>query len=268
MIHLLYQIFVQPAINLIVLFYSILPGHDFGVAIILLTIVVRLAVWPLQSKTLRNQKALNKIQPDIKKIQVKYKNDPAKMNSMLMELYKEKEVNPLSSCLPSLIQLPLLFALYYAIRHFASPAFINVDNHTATSLWAALYDWVKALGPVKTALSKPFSTSMFGLINLAKPSWFLAVVAGIMQFIQTKMLMPTQNLDPSQKMLTQTIYIFPAITIIIGLSFPAALPLYWIVTTAMAILQQYIVMGHDIEKLEEKNNVPKQGNTRPNKKRN
>lgn len=257
MIHLLYQIFVQPAINIIVIFYSFIPYHDFGIAVILLTILVRIIVWPLQSKTLRNQKALNIIQPDIKKIQAKYKNDPTKMNSMLMELYKEKEVNPLSSCLPSLIQLPLLFALFYAIRHFAHADFINITNHTATGLWSQLYGFVRNLDTVKTALGHTFSTSMFGLINLAKPSWALAVVAGIAQFFQTKMLMPKQNLDASQKMLTQTIYIFPALTIIIGLSFPAALPLYWIVTTAAAILQQYLIMGRDIEKLEEKNNVSK-----------
>jgi YidC/Oxa1 family membrane protein insertase len=106
---------VQPLLNLLILIYSAVPGHDFGIAIILITVLVRLVIWPFQSQTLRNQKAFNAIQPEVKKIQEKYKNDPQKMNAMMMELYKEKEVNPFSSCLPSLIQLPVMIALFYAL---------------------------------------------------------------------------------------------------------------------------------------------------------
>ena len=248
--HLLWTIFVQPEINLLVLFYSAIPGHDFGVAIILLTIVIRLIVWPLQAQTLRNQKALNKIQPDIKKIQVKYKNDPVKMQGMLKELYKEKEVNPFSSCLPSLIQLPLLFALFYAIRPFGTAGYVEVTNH-ASGLWRALYPWLRDLPFVKEALSHPFSTDLFGIVDLTKPSWILALIAAGTQLIQSKMMMPKHNLDQSQKIMNQTLYLFPVMTFVIGLSFPAALPLYWIVQTLMMMLQVYLIMHRDIEKLEE-----------------
>ena len=248
--HLLWTVFVQPEINLLVFFYSAIPGHDFGVAIILLTIFIRLIVWPLQSQTLRNQKALNKIQPEIKKIQAKYKNDPAKMQAILKEFYKEKEVNPFSSCLPSLIQLPLLFALFYAIRPFGTAAYIDVANHTA-GLWKDIYPWLKEISFVKEALSKPFSTDLFGLVDLTKPNWILALIAAGTQLIQSKMIMPKHNLDQSQKIMNQTLYLFPVMTFIIGLSFPAALPLYWIVQTLMMILQQYLIMHRDIEKLEE-----------------
>jgi len=248
---MLHVIFVQPLINLLIFFYSIVPGHDFGIAVILLTVVVRLVVWPLQSKTLRNQKAMNKIQPEIKKIQEKYKNDPVKMNSKMMELYKEKEVNPLSSCFPSLIQLPLLFALFYAIRPFSNQDFIDLAKQSA-GLWHELYPWLKSLPFVHNALSQPFSTSMFSVINLAKPSWILGLIAAIAQFFQSKMLMPKQNLDQTQKIFSQTLYIFPALTFFISLSLPAALPLYWIITTGIAALQQYLIIHRDVEKLEEK----------------
>ena len=84
---MLHDIFVQPLINFIFVAYSLL-GHNFGLAIILLTVVIRLILWPFQTQTLRSQKAMNKIQPEVKQIQAKYKNDPQKMNAMVMELYK------------------------------------------------------------------------------------------------------------------------------------------------------------------------------------
>lgn len=242
-------ILVNPLINLLTIFYSAIPGHDFGLAIIALTIVVRLLIWPLQSQTLRSQKALQKIQPEIKKIQTKYKNDPTKMNQMVMELYKEKEVNPFSSCLPSLLQLPLMFALFYAVSKFSHPEYINTISQGG-GLMADLYNSVKNMGFVKEALAQPFSTTFFGLVDLAKPNVVLAVLAGGIQFVQTKMITPKQAGEEKSTM-NMMLYIFPVLTVMIGLRFPAALPLYWIVTTLMAILQQYLIMQHDIEELEE-----------------
>jgi YidC/Oxa1 family membrane protein insertase len=205
----------------------------------------------LQSQTLRSQKALQKIQPEIKKLQDKYKNDPTKMNQMMMELYKEKEVNPFSSCLPSLLQLPLMFALFYAVSRFSHPDYISPENIAAgKGLAADLYNWVKNLGFVKEALAQPFSTSFLGILDLAKPNIVLAVLAGAAQFVQTKMITPKQA-GQEQSTMNFMLYTFPILTVIIGLKFPAALPLYWIVTTLMAMLQQYLVMHRDIEVLEE-----------------
>jgi YidC/Oxa1 family membrane protein insertase len=236
---------VKPFINLLILFYSIIPGHDFGLAIIALTVFVRLIIWPLQTQTLRSQKALQTIQPEIKKIQTKYKNDPQKMNQLMMELYKEKEVNPFSSCLPSLLQLPVMIALFYAFIKFNNPSYIT------SGLQNDLYSWVKNLGFVKEALSGTFSTSFLGLVDLAKPNVIFAVVAGVVQFIQTKMIMPAKDGDATQSSMSLMLYAFPILTVLIGLRFPAALPLYWIVTTAIAVLQQYLVMHRDVEVLEE-----------------
>ena len=258
-------IFVQPLINALIFIYSILPYHDFGIAIILLTLIIRGVLWPLQSQTLRSQKALNKIQPEVKKIQEKYKNDPKKVQEMTMELYKEKEVNPLSSCLPSLIQLPLLFALFYALIKFRDPNFIKLINPNA-GIWLYLYPWVRNLAFVKSALSVPFSTMFLGIIDLAKsaapkgilsfgfyywPAAILALLAGGTQYFQTKQIMPKQQGgDQAAKTMGMMVYLFPAMTIFIGVTLPAALPLYWTVTTAVAYFQQWLIMGRDVDELD------------------
>lgn len=242
-------ILIRPLINLLTIFYSLIPSHDFGLAIIALTVFVRLLIWPLQSQTLRSQKALQKIQPEIKKIQEKYKGDPTKMNQVMMELYKEKEVNPFSSCLPSLLQLPLMFALFYAVSRFSHPDYVNTIAQ-GKGLVTDLYVSVKNMSFVQSALAEPFSTSFLGLVDLAKPSIVLAVVAGATQFIQTKMITPKQG-GQEQSTMNMMLYMFPILTVVIGLKFPSALPLYWIVTTLMAILQQYLIMHRDIDVLEE-----------------
>jgi YidC/Oxa1 family membrane protein insertase len=242
---------VQPLLNLLILIYSALPGHDFGIAIILITVLVRLVIWPFQSQTLRNQKAFNAIQPEVKKIQAKYKNDPQKMNAMMMELYKEKEVNPFSSCLPSLIQLPIMIALFYALIKFKDPNYINMTNQ-AQGLMHDLYLSVKTLPFVQNALAQPFSTTLLGIVDLAKPNYVLAVIAGAVQFIQTKMLTLKKEEGGQAAAMNSMLYLFPVLTIMIGITFPAALPLYWIVTTLMAILQQWLVMREQVEEMEEK----------------
>lgn len=247
-----HTLLVQPITNILVLFYSIIPYHDFGVAVILLTVFIRLILWPLQSQQLHNQKKLNKIQPEVKKIQEKFKNDPMKMNQMVTELYKEKEVNPFSSCLPSLVQLPIMIALFYAIQRFSNPDYINLLDHTK-GLWAELYNWVSNLGFVRDTLANGFSTNFLGIVDLAKPNPVIAVLAGAIQFVQTKMMMPKKQSkdDPTQQTMNIMLYMFPLMAVAIGWKFAAALPLYWIVNSLMAVLQQYLIMRHDIEVLEE-----------------
>jgi YidC/Oxa1 family membrane protein insertase len=243
-------ILVKPLVNALVALYSLFPFHDFGFAIILLTLLIRAVLWPLQSQTLRSQKALNKLQPEIKKISEKYKNDPKKVQELTLELYKEKEVNPLSSCLPSLIQLPLLFALFYALIKFKDANFLNLADPN-TGLMAYLYPWLKNLGFVKSALSQPFSTYLFGIIDLAKPNVVLAVIAGATQFLQTKLMTPkNQASDQAAKTMSLMLYMFPALTVFIGFTLPGALPLYWIITSGAAALQQYLIMYRDVDELD------------------
>ncbi len=105
-------ILYQPLLNFLILLYIYLPGHDFGVSVIVLTVVVKLILSPTSIKALRSQKKMAEIQPRLSEIQEKYKEDKEKQSRATMELYKEAKVNPFSGCFPLLIQLPILIALY------------------------------------------------------------------------------------------------------------------------------------------------------------
>ena len=102
-----------PLFNLMVFFYNIVPGQDIGVAIILLTLLVRIVLYPINNKSIKSQKRLQEIQPKMKELQNKYKEDKQKQAKKLMELYQKHKVNPLSGCLPLLLQFPILIALYH-----------------------------------------------------------------------------------------------------------------------------------------------------------
>lgn len=241
-----YSILIQPLINILTVLYSLIPGHDFGIAIILLTILVRIVLWPFAAKALHGQKSLQEIQPEIEKLKKKYR-DKQELNKALMELYKEKEINPLGSCLPSLIQIPFMLGLFYVLIKFKDPNFVQLAD-PSSGVQATLYPFVRNLSFVKGALSisAVFKTSLFGLINLAAPSLILAVLAALAQFVQSKMLAPKKTGDPGQKAMSQMTFLLPAITFIFALSLPAALPLYWLVTTVVAIIQQYLVMHKEV----------------------
>lgn len=245
---------IKPMINLLFAFYSLVPGHDFGVAVILLTAVIRFALWPLAQKQLIGQREINKIQPEANKLKEKHGKDPQKYQAALMELYKEKEINPFSSCFLTLIQLPFLFALFYVFIKFQSAEFLSLSGDK--SIIHQIYPFVQNFAPIKSFISgiTKVDTQFLGLIDLAKPYLPLAIIAGGLQFLQTKMITPKKQEggDAAVAMTAQMVYFFPLLTIVIAITLPAALPLYWIVTTAFAILQQYLVMHHDVEILEEK----------------
>lgn len=256
-------ILIQPLVNVLVVLYSLIPFHDFGIAIILLTVLIRAVLWPLQSQTMKNQKALTALQPEIKKLTAKYKNDPQKVQAMTLELYKEKEVNPLSSCLPSLIQLPLMIALYYSIIKFSEPAFINLINKDA-GIWHYLYGWVDSLGFVKAALSGTFNTHFLGFFDLSQKALvslspfkvnkeiIFALVAAAAQYFQMRQMVPKDKKDnQSAQTLGMLSYMMPLMILYIGLIWPAALPLYWTVTTGIAYLQQWLSMREEVVELDE-----------------
>jgi YidC/Oxa1 family membrane protein insertase len=219
-------ILIRPLVNLLVLGYHYLPGHNVGWVIVLITVLVRLILAPSMNKALRNQRSMSALQPKINELREKHKGDQAAQAQALMALYKEHNFNPLSSLLPTLVQLPLLLALY-------SVFVIALGNN---DLHSYLYHWVANPGILSPIW-------IFGL-NLAKVSWALGIVAGVLQFIQSKLMfskMQKSN-DPTQNaMQTQTLYVLPALTIIISLRVPAGLPLYWITTTLFAIVQQWLI---------------------------
>lgn len=224
MIQLYTEIIYRPLLNLLVYFYNIVPGHDIGVVIILLTLIIRLILAPTMHRTLKSQKAMNALQPKLNEIREKYKDNKEGQAKAMMELYREHKINPLSSCLPLLIQLPILIALY------------QVFDKALKGNLAGLYNFVANPGAI--------NPRFLNLIDLSQPNVIFAVLAGLAQFWQSKMMMPKlSGSDATAKAMNiQTVYVLPAISIFIALRLPAGLPLYWIVTTLFAIAQQYYVM--------------------------
>lgn len=259
----------QPFLNLLFILYASIPGHDFGLAVIILTIVIRFALYPLAKKQLHSQKALTAIQPEVNRLKEKYK-DPQVFQAKVMELYKEKEVNPFGSCLPLIIQMPFILGLFYVFVKFKDPNFISFGNESG--ILSQIYPFIKEWGFVRDfiAANSGVDTHFFGLVDLSKagapsgvfnfsayywPAAILGLLAGALQFVQTKMLAPKakdKGNDPQAGAMAGMTYIFPLLTIFIAVSLPAALPLYWSVTTLFAIAQQYLVMHRDVEVLEKK----------------
>lgn len=223
-------ILYRPLFNALILFYNYLPGQDFGVAIILLTCAIRLVLYPSTLKSIKSQKALQELQPKIKEVQNKFKNNKEEQAKAMMELYKTEKINPLSGCLPMLIQLPILIALFLVLRGIAGNSSLLDPN--------LFYSFVPYIEKV--------NLTFLGVMNLAVPSSVLAVLAGIFQFFQTKMIVPKaktssgKSTDFSQMMQKQMLYFFPIITILILWRLPSAIGLYWLTTTLFAIGQQYL----------------------------
>jgi len=221
-------ILYRPIFNGLIFLYDIIPGHDLGIAIIVLTILIRLALFPLFQKSIKAQKEINVLQPKIKEIQEKYKKDKERQARELMALYKKHKVNPMSGCLPVLLQLPVFIAFIRVLQ-----AGIKTEN------LGLLYSFV----PNPQTINFMF----LGIIDLAKANVFLAILAGVAQFVQSKMMAPKTEpknekngqLDFSRALTTQMTYLMPIFIVFIGLKFPAGLPLYWTVITVFGIIQQY-----------------------------
>jgi len=221
-------ILYQPLFNFLVLLYNYLPGHDFGVAIIILTLVIRLILYPSSVKSIKTQKILQEIQPKIQEIQKKYKDDKEKQVKETMEIYKQAKVNPFGGLLSTFIQLPLLIALYRVFWRGFQPGEL-----------ANLYIFIPNPGLI--------NANFLGMIDLSKPNMVLAILAGVLQFIQTKNMLPmakktaTQGSAFAKTMQKQMVYFFPFLTVIILLRLPSALGLYWIVGSLFLIIEQYTI---------------------------
>jgi len=219
------SILYVPFFNLLVFLYNTVAFSDFGLAIVLLTLIIRAALSPLSVKTFKSQKIMAELQPKVKEIQEKLKNEPQKQSREIMELYQKHNINPFSGCLPLLIQLPILIALYR----------VSIAGFGENSL-SVLYDFVKNPGFL--------NPTSFGFIDLTKRSILLSLVAGAAQFLQTKMTISSGKNQASQKgnplgaMNQQMLHFLPLITIIVSMSFPAGLPLYWLATTVFSIFEQ------------------------------
>ena len=229
-----------PLFNLMVFFYNIIPGNDIGIAIIMLTLLVRFVLYPINTKAIKSQKQLQKIQPKMKEVQAKYKNDKEKQAKALMELYQKHKINPMSGCFPILIQFPILIALYWV--------FLNGFKDESLSI---LYTFISNPGHIDPIF--------IGFVNLSETNIVLAFIAGILQYFQTKMIMGNKKeedkkedkkektpeektQDFAQSMSKQMIYLMPVLTFVFAMSFPSGLALYWAVTTLFAIVQQSLII--------------------------
>lgn len=217
-------ILYQPIYNLFIFLVGIMPGHNLGLAIILLTGVVRLILYPLKHKSIEAQIKLRDIQPEIKEINKKYKDDRQGQSMAMMQLYKDKGINPAGGCLPQLLQLPILLILFLVLRH-------GVEQYNL------LYPFV--------AIPQNVSFHFLWIRDVTHPDpWFiLPVMSGVAQFLFSRSIMRLQPAtddpnDVASIMSKQMIYFFPVMTIFIALRLPAALSVYWVIGTLVDWYQQ------------------------------
>lgn len=249
MLFLFNELIYQPLYNLLIFVYNVVPFHDFGIAIILVTIFIKFLLMPLSRKQIEAQKKMQLLQPKIKEIQEKYKNDKEKQSRTMMEFYKQNKANPLSGCLPTIFQLVFLIAIYRVL--------FNISSAGLTVSGQELYSFI--VNPHQ------INQYFLGIVDLSKaidlgnisirviPQIILIILAAAAQYIQTKMIMPAQTnssgnkQDISQIMSKQMLYMGPLLTLFIGFKFPSGLALYWLVSTVFAIIQQsYLVKAEGL----------------------
>jgi YidC/Oxa1 family membrane protein insertase len=230
MTYLWQTIFYRPILNVLIYFYETIAFRNFGLAIILVTVLIRLILYPLFHKSAKAQMIMQRMQPKIKKIQEAHKNDREKQSQELMALYKEHGVNPLSSIFLLIIQLPIMIGLYWVVRSGLMPGNLT-----------GLYSFVAQPGMINTIF--------LHIINVAQPNILLILCAALAQYFQAKLALyrdpsNTSPLSPAEKIGRQMVFIGPLVTIFIFYSLPAAVGLYWLVTSLFSIGQQIVINRH------------------------
>jgi YidC/Oxa1 family membrane protein insertase len=248
-----------PMINLLVALYHIfnyihLP-YALGFAIIALTVLIRLVLYPLTNAQLRASKKMQELTPHLNRLKEKHKNDAKTLQAETMKLYKEFGVNPAAGCLPVIIQLPLIWALYQALYQIVKPGAANLAqiNHMLynnslklTSSWDV------------TFFTLPLAQSPSNLYKTLPLIILIPVLTGFFQFIQTKMMFVSQpqakdkqlvkkdekkNEDFATAFQSQSLYIFPVMIAFFSWGFPIGISLYWNTFTIFGIIQQYRISG-------------------------
>lgn len=231
MLQLFHVILYQPIFNIFVFLYNVLPGHDVGVVILVITAAIRLILYPLTTSSIKAQKSMQELQPKLEEVKKKFAADKQQQTLAIMELYKQHRVNPFTSCLPMLLQVPVLIALYLVLR----------DGLASSNLAQNLYPFITNPGRINQI--------SLGWFDLSKGSAPLALLAGLAQFWQAKMLTRTKppagagagakDEGMAAMMNKQMLYLMPAMTFFIGLKLPAGLTLYWFLSTLLMGAQQW-----------------------------
>jgi YidC/Oxa1 family membrane protein insertase len=197
--------------------------HNFGLAIILLTIIIKLALYPIATKSYISMGKMKAVAPEINKLRESI-TDKMELNRKIVELYKEKKINPLSGCLPIILQIPVFFALYKVL-------YISIEMRGAPFIW-----WIQDL----SAKDPTSIFNLFGLLQINLPSFLqigvLPILLGLTTYLQ-QLLSPKSN-DPTQNMIIKTM---PLILVFIFAGFPSGIVLYWIVNNLFSILQQLYI---------------------------
>lgn len=264
---------VQPIFNLLLGLYSVIPGGDFGVAIIIFTIIVRFLLYPLTKSMLHQTRVMRKLQPELVKIRKQNKNNKQLAGVQMMELYKKHGVNPFRPIGILLIQLPIFIGLYYVIRIFT--------EHRG-DIAKFTYDFLEGIGPIRDLIARPdqFNEKLFGIIDLTKTAfhqggveWFLillAVVAGVTQYIMSKQTTPqdqskrrlrdimaeaAQGKEADQAEMNAIVMgkmtkVLPFFMFFVMISLPGAIALYYATSNIVAVLQQAYLIRRDEEEME------------------
>ncbi len=227
----IYTTFIyKPLFNLLIFLYQHAAFMDLGIAIILLTLIVRIVLFPFFYKGARDQAILQKIAPKIKEIQTRLKEDKQKQMEEIMAIYKEHKVNPFSAFLILLlVQLPIMFALFRL--------FVQGIHDVPRDM---LYSFVSYPGALRFEL--------LNVLDLSKPNVLMVLVVALLQYLQSWMMLPAstknkafKDLETTEMMAKQMMIMGPILTFVIFFRMPSAVVLYWLVTTLFSVGQQVII---------------------------
>lgn len=220
----------EPIYNLLVFLTNYVPGGNIGLSIILVTVIIKVILYPLTKKFIHTQIKMKQVQPELMAVQKQYKDNRQKIGEETLRIYKEYGLNPFSGILLMIIQIPILFAIFKVFRD----GIPFKQEH--------LYSFVN--------IPESVSTVFLGM-DLLERGVLLAIIVGIAQFFYMKLLAPksdepAQGPELAQKMQKNMRIFMPVFTGVIALSFPAALALYWLVNTLFSIGQEYFVRREDL----------------------
>jgi YidC/Oxa1 family membrane protein insertase len=265
---------IQPIFNLLIGIYSLIPGGDFGIALIIFTIIVRVALYPLVKKQLHQTKAMKKLHPALARIKAETKGNKQLESMRMMDLYKEHGVNPFRSIMILFIQLPIFIALYQVIRIF---------TYHRERVAEFTYSFLEHIEPIRHIIDNPsqFNEKLFGFVDLTQSATgngavnisilALAIIASITQYYMSRQLMPQAETKKSFKQIMseaaegkqadqsemnalisgKMAKVFPFVMLFIMIGLPGALVLYYAVSNLVAVAQQGYVLKHDEEDLEQ-----------------
>ncbi|MBI2049008.1 MAG: YidC/Oxa1 family membrane protein insertase [Parcubacteria group bacterium] len=234
----------EPLYNGFIFLIAVTPFHDVGLAVILLTLLVRIALFPVTHKTVKSQSKLRQLEPEINRVKKETENDKQAQAKKVMELYKAHGVNPFSGCLMFLVQTPFILALFWLFNQ-------GLTNGLSAE---RLYSFV--------TLPQDMSLLFLGVVDISKENIIIALIAGISQYFQIKLAMPPpaakkeQPERPSFKdefaksFQTQARYVFPVMVFFLSYTvFPAAVALYWVTSNLFSIGHELLVRRRALEKI-------------------